>query len=187
MPVSGRELATLDFANLIGGPLNAVVEAQAKSAITTANFIKEVAFDKNGEVVNVEFSYSRKNENGNNQDCSLTVPLLTMLPVPYITITEAEVEFNAKITSVNEYHMEDNFQTAEELTGEYYGWYVTAKLQSKSSYQRKTSASDREERTFDMHVRVLASNQDVPAGTERLLTILEDAISEYEGEVIKKK
>ena len=42
MPVCGRELASLDFANLIGSPLNAVVESQAKSAITTANFIKEV-------------------------------------------------------------------------------------------------------------------------------------------------
>jgi len=36
MAVSGRELSSLDFGNLIGGPLNAVVEAQAKSAITTA-------------------------------------------------------------------------------------------------------------------------------------------------------
>ncbi len=44
-------IASLDFANLIGGPLNAVVEAQAKSAITTANFIKEVAFTKEGNKV----------------------------------------------------------------------------------------------------------------------------------------
>ncbi len=33
MPVSGKELATLDFANLIGGPLNAVVEAQANPCL----------------------------------------------------------------------------------------------------------------------------------------------------------
>ena len=68
MAVSGRELSSLDFGNLIGGPLNAVVEAQAKSAITTANFIREVAFDKEGKVVNVDFSYEKSNTNGSASD-----------------------------------------------------------------------------------------------------------------------
>ena len=43
----GKELASLDFANLIGGPLNAIVDAQARAAIATANFVQEVGFDKN--------------------------------------------------------------------------------------------------------------------------------------------
>jgi hypothetical protein len=34
-----------------------------------------------------------------------------------------------------------------------------------------------------MHVRVEAKNQDMPAGTERLLTILESSISEKSGKV----
>ena len=109
MPVSGRELASLDFANLIGGPLNAVVEAQAKSAITTANFIREVAFDSDGKVIDVNFTYNRKNDDGKDQQFTLTVPFLTMLPVPYITIVDAVVEFNAKITSINESSTESTF------------------------------------------------------------------------------
>ena len=116
MPVSGRELASLDFANLIGGPLNAVVEAQAKSAISTANFVKEVAFDKNGKIVNVDFNYNRKNDDGRDQNFTLTVPFLTMLPVPYITISDAVVEFNAKITSINESQSESNFKQQVEAS-----------------------------------------------------------------------
>ena len=76
MPVSGKELATLDFASLIGGPLNAVVEAQAKSALATVNFIKETSFDKDGNLINVDFKYNREGE-----EFSLTVPFLTLLPV----------------------------------------------------------------------------------------------------------
>lgn len=184
MPVSGRELASLDFANLIGGPLNAVVEAQAKSAITTANFIKEVAFDKDGKVVNVDFAYNRKNDNGSDQQFNLTVPFLTMLPVPYITIVDAVVEFNAKITSVNESTSESNFsqQVDASVGGRY--WFVTAKVTSKTAYQKKSATTEREERTFDMHVRVQAKNQDMPAGTERLLTILEQSISEKHGKIL---
>ena len=99
MSVDGREIATLDFPNLIGGPLNAIVEAQAKSALATANFIQEVAFDKQGKAVHVDFTYSRKNRDGRAQDFTLSVPFLTMVPIPYIQIDNAEFEFNAKITS----------------------------------------------------------------------------------------
>lgn len=178
MPVSGRELASLDFANLIGGPLNAVIEAQAKSAITTANFIREVGFDKDGKVVNVDFSYNRKNDNGSDQEFTLTLPFISMLPIPYITVTHAEIEFNAKITSTTESKSDSNFsQVVDASVGGNY-WFVSAKLQSKTSYQRSSSASDREERTFDMHVKVEARNQDMPAGTERILTLLENTIEE---------
>ncbi len=184
MPVSGRELATLDFGNLIGGPLNAVVEAQAKSAITTANFIKEVAFDKEGKVVNVDFKYSRKNDDGKDQEFTLTVPFLTMIPIPYISVKSAIVEFNAKITSTTESKSESNFNTENTLSVSS-GWFVSAKLQSKVSYQKSSSATDKEERTYDMHVKVEAENADMPAGTERILTILEQSISERKGKTFK--
>jgi hypothetical protein len=181
MPVSGKEISSLDFANLIGGPLNAIVEAQAKSAITTVNFIKEVAFNKDGQINNVEFKYNRKNDSGKDQMFSMTVPFLTMLPVPYITISNALIEFNAKITSVNESSVSDDFsQTVEAEAGGNW-WFCSARVTSKTSYQRKSSSSEKEERSFDMHVKVEAKNQDMPAGTERLLTILENSISEKAG------
>ena len=178
MPVSGRELASLDFANLIGGPLNAVVEAQAKSAITTANFIKEVGFTEDGKVVNVDFIYNRKNDNGSDQEFTLTLPFLMMLPVPYITINKAVIEFNAKITSITESSSESNFsqEVSASAGGRY--WFVSASVTSKTAYQKKAATTDREERTFDMHVSVEAGNQDMPAGTERILTLLENSITE---------
>ena len=40
----GTELATLDFGNLIGGPLVAVITAQSVAARSTADFIKTVGF-----------------------------------------------------------------------------------------------------------------------------------------------
>src|SRR4051812_33551245 len=109
MPVSGRELASLDFGNLIGGPLSAIVEAQARSAITTAAFIREVGFDKDGNVINVDFNYTRKDNDGLDQDFTLTVPFLTMLPIPYVTVESGTIEFNAKITSVTESNAEESF------------------------------------------------------------------------------
>ncbi|MEO5373291.1 MAG: DUF2589 domain-containing protein [Alphaproteobacteria bacterium] len=178
MPVSGRELASLDFSNLIGGPLNAIVEAQAKSAITTANFIKEVGFTKDNKVVNVDFTYNKKNDSGSDEEFTLTLPFITMLPVPYISISYAEVEFNAKITSTTESKTEDNFSQVVDASAGGGWWFASARVSSKTSYQKKSSYSDKEERTFDMHVRVEARNVDMPTGTERILTLLENTIQE---------
>ena len=41
----GKELAALDFAQIIGGPLEAVIVAQARAAAVTTNFIQETAFE----------------------------------------------------------------------------------------------------------------------------------------------
>jgi hypothetical protein len=46
MPTPGQELASIDFESMIGGPLVAVINAQAQAALSTINFIKEVGFKK---------------------------------------------------------------------------------------------------------------------------------------------
>lgn len=186
MPEPGRELATLDFSNLIGGPLNAVIEAQARAAISTVNFIKEAAFDKDGKVITVDFKYNRKDDKGEDQEYTLTIPFLTMLPIPYITVVNTLIEFNAKITSINESTSVSNFsQEVEASAGGKY-WFVSARVTSKTAYQKKSATAEREERTFDMHVRVEAKNEDIPAGTERLLTILENSIEEKQKKIEEK-
>lgn len=45
IPNPADELASLNFRNIIGGPLRAVVEAQAQAAMTTVDFIKTVGFN----------------------------------------------------------------------------------------------------------------------------------------------
>lgn len=185
MPVNGQELATLDFGNLIGGPLNAVVEAQAKSAMRTTDFIREVAFDKNGKIINVDFSYTRTNDEGHNEDFTLTVPFLTMVPIPYVQIETATVEFNAKITSITQQATLSQVSNNTDVSASGGWWFARAAMVSKTSYQRTSASSDKEERTFDMRVYVRARGADLPSGTERLLTILENVITEHKGLPLK--
>lgn len=185
MPVNGQELATLDFGNLIGGPLNAVVEAQAKSAMRTTDFIREVAFDKNGKIINVDFSYTRTNDEGHNEDFTLTVPFLTMVPIPYVQIETATVEFNAKITSITQQATLSQISNNTDVSASGGWWFARAAMVSKTSYQRTSASSDKEERTFDMRVYVRARGADLPSGTERLLTILENVITEHKGLPLK--
>ncbi|NTW09089.1 MAG: DUF2589 domain-containing protein, partial [Anaerolineaceae bacterium] len=44
IPNPGKELSSLNFASIIGGPLRAAIHAQAQAAQTTVDFIKKVGF-----------------------------------------------------------------------------------------------------------------------------------------------
>ena len=63
----GKELSSLDFGAMIGGPLNAIVKAQAQAALTSATFIKQVGFTHVGDTdvidkaINVDFKYLKPN------------------------------------------------------------------------------------------------------------------------------
>lgn len=182
MPVDGREISSLDFANLIGAPLNAIIEAQAKSAIATANFVREVAFDKEGRAVMSEFRYRRVADDGREQEVVLSVPFITMLPIPYVTIEHAEIEFNAKITSTRESSSAASFagELAAGLDG---AWFKGATVSTKMSYQRQSASQEKEQRSYDMRVLVRLRSADMPPGTERLLNALEGAVEETIGGV----
>ena len=185
MAEEGQELASLDFANLIGGPLNALIEAQAKSAITTANFIRQVGFDANNDVINVKFRYEKTNDQGFTQDFELAVPFLTMVPIPYITIDEASVEFNAKITSVRESKVDSNF-TQDVQSETNVGWWVRAKVNTQTSYQQQKSDTAKVERSYDMRVFVKVRNAEMPRGTERILDIMENVITQKQVSGVNK-
>jgi hypothetical protein len=189
MPNIGQELATLDFEAMIGGPLIAVVNAQAQSSMATVDFIRAVGFNEDAtEPISVSFSFEKPIEKldaegeptGEIEQVkhTLTVPFLTMLPIPTLRIEEATVDFNAKITAVQ--HRETNSKLG--LKSEFsakagYGPF-SAKLKTSFSYQRSTKTGSKTERTYSMKVHVRAVSDEMPAGTERLLAILENSIKE---------
>ena len=69
------------------GPLTAVINAQSAAAITTVSFINSVGFDENRNAIMVNFYYNVTNTTtGELQQNGLSVPFLTIVPVPYIRV-----------------------------------------------------------------------------------------------------
>jgi len=282
----GKELSSMDFKSLIGGPLVAVVDAQAQAAMSTVNFIRSVGFkpaakedgdeDKvtSGEPIYVSFKYPKEiapyepavpssfyaqvNDGGANytkprvsiaggggsgavanavldggkvasieftsygsgytsaptisvaeeggtppagfkaasvvavftprkeasaaifQEMKLEVPILSIVPIPYIRVEEVTIDFNAKINSV---------QTKEDTSERAYGFDTSTSakagfLFAKASVNMKASISQKSaskstgsiERTYSMAIHVRAVQDELPAGMEKILGILEDAI-----------
>lgn len=205
MPTPGQELATIDFESMLGGPLVAVINAQAQAAMTTVNFIKEVGFKKPSaeetaggdtstmEPIYVTFKYPKEispyvpanptasppvaEQNAVYQVQELTVPILTILPIPFIRIDETTIDFNAKINSVEYRKTDTNLKVDASLEAKA-GWlWGSAKLKVSTSYQRSTSEGNTVNRTYSMAVHIKAVQDEMPAGMERMLGILENVIT----------
>lgn len=208
MPTPGQELASIDFESMIGGPLVAVIDAQAQAAMSTVNFIKNVGFKTTeqddfgdgdsgvGEPIYVSFTYPKevqpyqpaipedKEKGVKAQDAvpavwdemKLTVPLLTMVPIPFIRVEEASVEFNAKINSVQTRDTDSTVKVDAEFEGRAKTWFYSARLKVNTSYQKSTQTGSKVDRTYSLQVKVRATQDEMPAGMERILGILEDAI-----------
>jgi hypothetical protein len=203
MPSPGQELASIDFESMLGGPLMAAVNAQAQSAIATANFVKEVGFKKVsdeqdpdkvevGDPIYVKFKYHKEiapfvpadpsasppvsATPAQYEEQTLEVPFLTMLPIPYLGIDLVTIDFNAKINSV-QYRKTDTSIKVDSSLEAKAGWlWGSAKLKVSASYQRNSQSGNTVNRTYTLQVHMRASGVDTPEGTERILGILEDAI-----------
>jgi hypothetical protein len=72
----------------VSGPLAAIIKAQAMAAQSTADFIKSIGLDENNNVINVDFDYEVLNAtSGEKYTNTLTVPLLTIVPIPFIKVS----------------------------------------------------------------------------------------------------
>ena len=196
MPNLVQELNSLDFSVYIGGPLQAAVDAQHAASMSQVNFIKEVGFVTttsgspavtSTDLRYVDFKYKKRVPNPtydsaattapNNQqfidsDVTIRVPFLTMLTIPALRIEEINIDFNAKLTSVETTSASNEFAGSAELSAKF--WKV--KFKASASYKRSTSSTSNVEKTYTLGVRVRAVNDELPAGLDRILTMLEDSI-----------
>ena len=123
------KLNNIDFRKMIGGPLQAAVDAQVASSLATVNFINSVGFetadDGKKTLVMVDFSHTRKDVDaeGNevNKDIAIRVPLLAMLPIPSLRIEHVIIDFKVKLNSVESSKVSDKLGVSVSAGGDSVG------------------------------------------------------------------
>jgi hypothetical protein len=198
MPDPGQELSSIDFESMIGGPLVAVVRAQAQAAESTVAFIKQVGFKKAadgtgekyddqvvGDPVYVTFKYKRliapetPAEGVNDKkpaeydDVTLSVPILTIVPIPYIRVANTKIAFKAKIDAVEKTQLDTSLKVDAKLDASAKWFFGSARLQVSAAYQRDTKEETQTTRSYSLDIEVNAVQDEMPGGLERLLAILE--------------
>lgn len=280
-----NEVSSINFSAIIGGALNAVVNAQKESAETTVNFVRRVGFKPGpvdekgreigvGDPICVSFAYDKEvspahttesrevrievkdggsgykdadnitlkignidldanvmiedgkitgailnsepengkdkfvngaeitaNEEGGGSGAKLVlkvteegklspalyqkmridVPILTMMPIPFIKIDNTDIEFNVKINSVSTTESKDttNSTLKSDSNFGYKGWGFNASttLNTSISNQKSTSSNETVKKDYSLNIKVHAVQDDMPAGMSRILDILEGTIS----------
>ncbi|MFV0607421.1 MAG: DUF2589 domain-containing protein [Niabella sp.] len=169
------ELNNIDFKKMIGGPLQACVDAQVASSLATINFINEVGFavvDGKKELVMVDFSHTRKDVKADgtadNKEINIKVPLLAMLPIPSLRIEHVIIDFNVKLNSVETSQVSDDFKLGVEAKA---GW-GPVNIKVSASYQRKSSTGVEIKKEYALNVNVKAVQDEIPAGLEKILNML---------------
>jgi hypothetical protein len=191
------ELNSLDFSVYIGGPLQAAVQAQNAASMAQVSFIQSIGFedDPNSPTAPkklryVDFNYKKSvpnpaydpdpahaNTPGNTKfvekEVEIKVPFLTMLSVPSIRIEEMTIDFNAKLTSTETKSVSSEFAASAELGIN----YKIVNFKASASYKRTSVTGSNVEKTYNLGVHVRAVNDEMPAGLDRILTMLEDSIT----------
>lgn len=176
------ELNSLDFSKYIGGPMQAAVDAQNSAALSQVNFIQEVGINTEKDPTTgvitsqslrmIDFSYTRKNNEGAEESVTLQVPFLTMLSIPALRISEMTIDFNCKLNSVETHDESEALGISGSLSANV--WKV--KLNVSAAYQQQSSSTEKVERTYSMKIHVRVVNDEMPTGLDRLLDILESMI-----------
>ncbi len=210
MPANiGAELQALPLEYMLASPLTAAIKAQALAAVTTVDFIEKVGLAEDtttGELTvrTADFFFSEPVPDPANpgatifQDAKLTVPILSLAPIPFIRIADLNVSFEFKIRDVSSSQSKfeitgktgfENTTTTEAkigygggLTGFFGGPKVNASVQSKTNVSASVSATYQStnrqmtDRSATFKMTMNAVQDAIPEGLSRVLTILNDAI-----------
>ena len=169
LPVDNQEslLQELDFNRILGAPLSACVNAQEEAAQATLQYLNEVVFTQTGdddsslEPVTVSFYFESA-----GQVHRIVMPLLLIVPVPYLQIDRVDLTFQATVTESRMNH-------------------DTRKLSLKAKYSapgdsaevsKETKAEYMNKRCTDINLSVTSA--DMPMGISKLLEIFNNQLVE---------
>ncbi len=191
--VATSALTGIPFSQIIGSPLKAAIEAQAMAAQTTWRFIQEVGLNTDPETgekkaVNVSFGFVQ-----DGKEVCLNVPLLTIVPIPYIAINSIDIAFKAKINAESSSHNEASESSETNVNAKVGGKVgfgaFSANFEASAGYSSKKDSKSTQDSKYSVEytldINVKAGQDSMPAGLARVLDILNNciAVSNPKGEL----
>jgi hypothetical protein len=203
-------LGQIPFGAVIGAPLKAAVEAQSAAAIACVDFIQSVGFEEirppaaDGgagaagggggaaagtalapiptparRVREVTFLFKRLVA-GQERELTITVPLLAIMPIPFLRIESMTVNFKASILAVDERSTQEktstDFSGAAEATVGFALWKASVKASVSSKKDSTATSSSKYSVEHTMDVSVHAVQDEMPAGLAKLLNFMTESI-----------
>ncbi len=171
----------LELKELISGPLVATIDADTISAQRYLRYLMEIAFEsydpktgKTGKLRILTFSY-KSNEGGQNYTQQVSIPLLTLVPLPLLQVQEADFDFDIQIIDSVTEEKERKFSLVRgDVENQEEDTEPDLKLRASLAPQQRegnTTGSIHQGLTANMKVHVKMRQADMPGGLSNLLNL----------------
>ncbi len=172
-PVRKNSSQVMELKQLIAGPLVATIEADALSSQKYLDYLMQVTFEsynpatgETGKIRTLNFGYT-ENVNGTEVKRTVSIPLITLVPLPLLHIEEADFDFDIKIVDCITVKYDAAFGSDGSDRGSD-GFRMRASLAPQSS-SRNQSGELQQSISANMKVKVKMRTADMPAGLSNLL------------------
>lgn len=185
----------MELQQLIAGPLVSTIEADALSSRRYYDMLQLIAFEDRNEgdttvkrLRMLKFSYLETNAGGNRSKV-VSIPLVTLLPLPLLQIQEADFNFDINILDAVSSSSDDSFDYGkgriDKGSPAASPFRLRASLASKGgtgSYSEKSE----QQLSANMKVHVKMRQADVPAGLSNMLRLTASNLQVEDAEPTKK-
>lgn len=170
----------IQLADTIGGVLSAIVDAQRAAAETTVRYIQDIGLVTNEEgTINLRttsFRFKKLDENQVPGDFELEVPLLSLVPIPAISIKSATIKFAYEIvTTIKEDEKTEGGSIPSGSQGRF--GRIPQLWGRVAPTSRTTSETSQLRSNLDIEIHI--ETPDPAAGLGRILDMLELAALEH--------
>lgn len=152
-----------DFKNIIGGPLLACVKAQKEAALTSYDYLKQMGFERDdsqlGDYKPIHMVFYFIRDDGTYR---LSIPLVSILPAPYLNIGHVDLRYQATVTALDE----NTFKAK----------YAPAEASITLSGEEQATAQFKAREAIDIHIH--ASTVSLPSGMAKLMEILDTQMTD---------
>ncbi len=186
----------MELQQLIAGPLIATIEADALSAQKYLDYLMHIAFEnydpvtgKTGKLRTMTFTYNEQ-DLGGVQKKSISIPMLTLVPLPLLQVKEADFDFDIKILDALSESVEEKFSIEDGKSVSEQPGAGSFKMRASLAPQQSTAQHKgdlQQSLAANMKVKVKMRQADMPAGLSNLLHLtannlqMEDVADETEG------
>ncbi|MFW5570302.1 MAG: DUF2589 domain-containing protein [Prevotella sp.] len=188
----------MELKDLISGPLVATIDADSISSRRYLNYLLDLTFEsydrktgKAGKMRTLDFTYQTQDVGGPHTQ-RISIPLLTLVPLPLLQVKEADFDFDIQIVDALSADNDAAFSLKNGSSPEEEESTEGVKLRvsmAQASREGKTTEGVRKSLTANMKVKVRMQQADMPGGLSNLLhlttsNVQSESVDETEGKEV---
>ncbi|MGY1582045.1 DUF2589 domain-containing protein [Streptomyces sp. MN13] len=182
-------LRALPLDEFIGAALSAVVRADAHAARATLDFIEQVGFVRSsddatvGQLRMAAFGYRKRDENGELNDFTAHIPVLSLLAIPAMEVEDARIAFRAAIVATPGKDGRQPVVTRRTGPTPLVDLLRSRQVDLVARPVSTTGPQGREVRSpYHLDVQLTLKQADIGMGLEKILSLMDQAIDDTQAD-----